>query len=163
PRIRRAASAAPRVTPPVSASPTPPATRPSAADPMTTTVRPPVGQWHPALSSTLADRALSVAMDVAERVRGAERHDRPESPLAGKAFGHGVQVNLFDVIAGAAGTVPYLLDSGMEPELRHLLANLVDVCGHQDGRQNWHTPHDLIMNPLTAKHYPGGNLNCGLS
>jgi hypothetical protein len=215
---------------------------------MTTTVRPPVGQWHPALSSTLADRALSVAMDVAERVRGAERHDRPESPLAGggagiallygqldrhqpgqgwdatahdflrwgvrqteqagrigpgllvgfgglayaarllskggtryggllstldvqvsrwvlagKAFGHGVQVNLFDVIAGAAGTVPYLLNSGMEPELRHLLANLVDVCGHQDGRQNWHTPHDLIMNPLTAKHYPGGNLNCGLS
>jgi hypothetical protein len=215
---------------------------------MTTTVRPPVEHWHPALPSPLADQALSVAMDVAERVRGAAREDRPDAPLAGGGAGiallygqldrhqpdqgwdvtahdflrwgvrqteqagrmgpgllvgfggvayaarllskggtrygsllstldkqvsrwvlastppgHGVRVGSFDVIAGASGTVPYLLDSGMEPELRHLLANLVDVCGHRDGLQNWHTPHDLIVNPLTAKHYPGGNLNCGLS
>jgi len=215
---------------------------------MTTTVRPPVGQWAPALPSALVDRALSVAMDVAERVRGAERHDRPDAPLAGggagiallygqldrhqpgqgwdvtaheflrwgvqqteqartlgpgllvgfgglayaarllskggtrygsllstldaqvsrwvlagKPPGHGVRVASFDVVAGMAGTAPYLLDSGAEPELRHLLANLVDVCGERDGLPNWHTPHALIVNPLTAKHYPGGNLNCGLS
>ena len=54
---------------------------------MTTTVRPPVEQWHPALSSALADRALSVAMDVAERMRGATRGDRPDSPLAGGGAG----------------------------------------------------------------------------
>jgi lantibiotic modifying enzyme len=215
---------------------------------MTTTVRPPVEQWDPVLSSTIADRALSVAMDVAERVRGAAREVRPDSPLAGGGAGiallygqldrhqpdqgwdvtahdflrvgvrqaeqagwmgpgllvgfggvayaarllskggtrygsllstldaqvsrwvlateppgHGVRVGTFDVIAGASGIVPYLLDSGMAAELRHLLANLVDVCGNRDGLQNWHTPHDLIVNPLTAKHYPGGNLNCGLS
>jgi hypothetical protein len=215
---------------------------------MTTTVRPPVEQWDPVLSSTIADRALSVAMDVAERVRGAAREAHPDSPLAGGGAGiallygqldrhqpdqgwdvtahdflrvgvrqaeqagwmgpgllvgfggvayaarllskggtrygsllstldaqvsrwvlateppgHGVLVGSFDVIAGAAGVVPYLLDSGMAAELRHLLANLVDVCGNRDGLQNWHTPHDLIVNPLTAKHYPGGNLNCGLS
>ena len=217
---------------------------------MTVTAPPSDGQWAPALPSDLTDRALTVAMDVAARVREAERDDQSEAPLGGggaglallygqldRAFpgegwdvvahdflawavrqteraeqevvlspgmlygfgglayvarslskvgtrygnllakldahvhrrvqamrppGHGVRVATFDVISGSAGTAAYLLDSETAG-LRELLAGMVELCGERDGVQRWHTPHDLIVNPLTARAYPGGHLNCGLS
>jgi hypothetical protein len=80
---------------------------------------------------------------------------------------HGVSVAQFDVISGLAGVGAYLLCRRGEPgpaaALRAVLRSLIVLSAEEQGIPCWHTPAHLMADEPMRRHYPAGNLNCGLA
>jgi lantibiotic modifying enzyme len=81
---------------------------------------------------------------------------------------HGVPVYTFDVISGLSGIALYLLCRLDLPEMRLALVDLVRclvaLSSEENGLPRWYSPaHCLRGDELMLKHFPNGNLNCGLS
>lgn len=83
------------------------------------------------------------------------------------ATGAGLDVSQFDVISGLAGVGAYLLCRAEEPAvsltLRLVLSSLVGMVLRDAVPPAWHTPQHLMWDDDLARHYPQGNLNCGLA
>jgi lantibiotic modifying enzyme len=88
---------------------------------------------------------------------------RPEMEK-GVAFGD------YDLIAGAAGILAYLVsleqvDQAIEQAIAHLLTYLMWLGepGQPCGQERWYIPPELQPNELYRQRFPRGNFNCGLA
>jgi hypothetical protein len=79
----------------------------------------------------------------------------------------GVAVSHFDLISGLSGIGAYLLCRRDRPEMADpldaVLASLVALTTAEGGVPRWHTPPRFMRDESMARHYPYGNLNCGLA
>lgn len=82
---------------------------------------------------------------------------------------HGVPTNIFDVISGISGMVPYLLARRHVPEVEatlHLVVrSLIALADEESGLPHWHSPAHVSKPEwdFMLKQYPNGYLNCGLA
>lgn len=82
----------------------------------------------------------------------------------------GVSSSDFDLVAGAAGILAYLVsleqaDPAIQQAIAHLLAYLLWLgqSGQSPGRERWYIAPALLPNASQRQDFPQGNFNCGLA
>jgi hypothetical protein len=79
----------------------------------------------------------------------------------------GTFVAHFDLISGLSGVGAYLLCRRQQPQvadaLDATLRSLVALTTTGEHPPRWHTPARFMSDESMARHYPYGNLNCGLA
>lgn len=104
------------------------------------------------LSKTVEDALLAETVALAETLALA----RP-----------GMPVGQFDLISGLSGVGAYLLcrqaQGAVAAALRAVLRSFVTMIMEEEGVPRWYTPPHLMGDEAIARHYPLGNLNCGLA
>ncbi|WP_437738253.1 lanthionine synthetase C family protein [Sorangium sp. So ce1335] len=79
----------------------------------------------------------------------------------------GCPVRLFDLIGGITGAGAYLLcrleQQRTQRTLERILRCLVSLTDEEDGLPRWRTPRHQLVGEQQARHFPDGNLNCGLA
>jgi hypothetical protein len=79
----------------------------------------------------------------------------------------GAFVAQFDLISGLSGVGAYLLCRRQQPQVADaldvVLRSLVALTTTTERPPRWHTPARFMRDESMARHYPYGNLNCGLA
>jgi hypothetical protein len=103
-------------------------------------------------------------------VAAVERELLPEAERLAGLCAHsadGLSPAAFDAISGVSGIGAYLVlrieDAACGAALEKVLSAITWLSQETDGIPRWRTPAHLVMDETMQRHYPYGNLNCGLA